>query len=420
MQLYILDSNYELLGEINEQEDIVFNKRFNDVGYCALKTACDADMLALLKRGNYIYRYDDDFFCKIETSEIDTHIEQGDYLTVTAADMNGILAGRIVRWDIVYSGTVAGFIQHLLDDNVINPAQPQRKIDNFEFDTSNFDEFTETINVAKDTATQDLLQLIMTTCKTYNYGFRVSFDIQRGKLVFRLIRGKNKATKASAEYVEFSPNFANIISSHYKEDESNFKNIVYVGYKTASGETALLSMYSGDAEPQGEERREVYIDGTNTSRDITLDELSLLFGTVESGDMWRTAYTSTDADGKVTTGYNYYTGESQLVAVSVVTTKEENGEQITEEKITATDYTYLLLIRIIGYNTLAERVRTQEFNGEVDTVNTYEYKTDFDLGDIVNVINEYGITAQAQITEVTESENAEQPYTVEPKFEYIY
>ena len=397
MQIYILDKNYERIGELSEQEDIVFNKRFNDVGYCALKVACDVEMLELLKAGNYIYRYDDDMLCKIVTATVDTDVEQGDFLTVDAEDMNNVLAGRIVRWDVTYSGTVAGFIKKLITENIINPAQSLRKIENFVFDDSNLAEFTETINVAKDTATQDLLQLIITACKTYNYGFRVSLDIETRKLVFRLKRGKNKATMESDEYVEFSPNFANIISSQYKEDESNYKNVVYVGYKTTNDETALLSLHNETTEPQGEERREVYVDGTNTSRDITLDELKLLFGSVTK------------------TGTTYY---ATINGVSTaVATSEGTG---SEEKISATDYTYLLLIRIVGLNTLAERTKTQEFSGAVDTIDTYKYKTDYDLGDIIYVENEYGIGAAAQITEVTESENADQPFTVEPKFEFIY
>lgn len=414
MQVYILDPRYELLGVISEQEDIVFSKRFNDVGYCALKVACDEEMLSLLKCGNYIYRYDDDMICKIETPVIDTSVQDGDYLTVTATDMNSILAGRIVRWEVVYSGTVAGFIKRLIVENIINPAQPLRKIENFEFDDSNFSEFTETINVAKDeTAAQDLLKLITTTCKTYNYGFRVSYDIERGKLVFRLIRGKNKATTDSGEYVEFSPNYANIISSHYKEDESGYKNIVYVGYKTATEETALLSLHNEAAEPRGEARREIYVDGSSTSRDITIDELEQMYGALVSE-----AYEKTE-DGTTVKGNHYYSNGT-LVATSVITTRTEGEEEIEEENITVSDYTYLLLLRRVGLDALASAAKTMEFSGKVDTVDTYKYKIDYDLGDIVKVKDDYGIEAAARIIEVTESENAESPYTVEPVFEYIY
>lgn len=404
MQVYILDKNYELLGELSEQEDIVFNKRFNDVGYCALKVACTTEMIELLRAGNYIFRYDDDILCKIVTPQLDTHVEQGNYLTVDAVDMNNILAGRIVRWDVVYSGTVAGFIKRLITENIISPAQEQRKISNFVFDDSNFAEFTETIEVAKDTATQDLLQLVMTTCKAYNYGFRVSYNIETQKLVFRLIKGKNKATTDSTEYVEFSPNFANIISSHYKEDESNYKNVVYVGYKSANKDDEniyLLSLFEGDSEPQGENRQEIYVDATSTSREIKLEELQLIYGTVTQSN-----------------GVYYANIDGTSTAVATYETTETDG--VTTEKITVTDFTYLKLIRAVGINKLSEHKKTQEFNGEVDTVNTYVYKQDFDIGDIVNVVNEYGIEAPAQITEVTESESADSPYAIEPKFEYVY
>lgn len=422
MQIYILDENYELLGELSEQEDIVFNKRFNDVGYCALKVSCDTEMLELLRADNYIFRYDDDMICKIVTPQIDTDVEQGDYLTVDAEDMNNILAGRIVRWDVSYSGTAAGFIKRLIVENIINPQQTQRKIENFEFDDSNFAEFTETINVAKNTATQDLLQLVMTTCKTYNYGFRVSLNIETRKLVFRLIKGKNKATFDSDEYVEFSPNYSNIISSHYKEDMSNYKNVAYVGYKSTNKDDEniyLLSMFEGEddgkIEPQGEKRREIYVDATNTSREIDIATLQTIF----NGGAKRSPATQ----GSETTGYYYITvdGAEQKVGTFEITTTDG----VSTEKITVTDYTYLLLIRAVGRNKLAEHIKTQEFSGEVVTVDTYKYKPaegelGYNLGDIVYVENEYGIGAPAQISEVTESENSDSPYTVEPKFEFIY
>ena len=393
MRLYILDKNYQIIGLVDESESVLWNKKYNDIGECEIYIPCQETYLALLEIGNYVYRYDDDMFCKIQSVEIQTNVEQGDYIVATATDICSILAGRIVRWQIVYSGTVAGFIQKAITDSVINPEQAQRKIPNFEFDSSNFSELTETINVSA--FTEDLLQLVLTTCKTYNYGFRLSYNIDSQKLVFRLYKGKNKATPESEQYVEFSPTFSNILSSNYKEDIGNYKNVVYVGYKNTAEETHLLSLYNGDNEPQGEERRELYVDGTGTSRSITFEELQQLFPSVTKSE---TTY--------------YITEDGEQVAVA---TSEGEGE---DERITVTDYTYLLLIRAVGQNALAERTRTQEFSGDVDTLDSYEYKVDYDNGDFVKVKNEYGIEAIAQITEILEAEDNENGYTVEPKFEY--
>lgn len=402
MELYILNSQYEIVGMIDAAESVLWNKKYNDVGYCEIYIPCDEEMLTLLQRGNYVYRYDDDMFCKIETVEITTSAEEGDYIIATANDMNNILAGRIVRWPIVYSGTVAGFIKQILTENIIAPAQSQRQIANFEIDESNFSTFRDRINA--NTNAEDILQLITATCKAYNYGFRVSCNINTRKLVFSLYRGADKATAQSDEYIEFSPAFANILSSNYKEDESNYKNIAYVGYTNSNEEFALLSMYNGASETNGEERREVYVDGTQQSREITLNELKQLFPTTYR------------------TGNAYYIDESDggtiAVATVEVTENPETGE--TEEKLTVTDYSFMLIIQRLGRFALAEHTKKQSMSGTVDTVDTYVYKQDYDLGDVVKVINEYGISAEAQIIEIMESDDNENGYVIEPKFEYDY
>lgn len=393
MQVYILDPDYNKLGVIDEAESILWKPKYNDVGECEIYIPCTEEYVSLLRRGNYIYRFDDDMFCKIEDFEIKTDVENGDYIIATAKDICNILAGRIVRWQIVFSGTFGQFIQKVLNDNVINPEQSHRAIPHFTFDNSNLAEFSEKVEVSA--FTDDLLQLILTACKTYSIGFRVSFNMETRELVFRLYRGKNKASIDGEEYIEFSPQYANILSSHYKEEEGNYKNVVYVGYKSANKDDETIYLYSypdNEYDIKGEARREMYVDGTGTSREITYDELKQMFPNVSKSG-------------------SQYTSEETVVATS-----EGTGD---DEKITVTDFTYMKLIRRLAQDALAERVMTQSFEGDVDTVDSYSYKVDYNLGDIVKVINEYGISAEARITEIMESDDVNNGFSVEPKFEYL-
>lgn len=417
MQIYILNSVYEIVGMVDEYESCLWNTKYNDTGEAELYLPASNEMILLLQKGYYLFRYDDPMFCKIEKIEIETDVENGDYLIATATDICKLLSGRIVRGQVdtsgitspvVFSGKVAEFIKKLITDNVINPPanQAERKIPNLIFDDSNFAQFTDTIETS--VVAEDLLQLVFTTCKAFNYGFRVSFNINTQNLVCRLYKGKNKATTTSDEYVEFSPSFANIISSEFIVDASALKNVAYVGYKTAADEFALLSLFNGETEPQGENRKEIYVDGTGTSRSATVEELQAIF----HGNVLRSP-TSGGA-----TGYYYViTGGNEIKVATFEASTNSDGEY--EEKITLTDYTYLLLIRSLGRNALAENVETQSFSGDVDTIDTYEYKTDYDLGDTVKVINEYGIEAEAQITEIMESDDSDNGYHIEPTFEYI-
>jgi pyruvate/oxaloacetate carboxyltransferase len=63
---------------------------------------------------------------------------------------------------------------------------------------------------------------------------------------------------------------------------------------------------------------------------------------------------------------------------------------------------------------LSEATATEAFEGDVES--TYEYKTDWNIGDIVQIENEFGITATSRIIEVIESEDAS-GHKIIPTFE---
>lgn len=87
----------------------------------------------------------------------------------------------------------------------------------------------------------------------------------------------------------------------------------------------------------------------------------------------------------------------------------------TEEEIDLPTYYENLIAE--GKDKLAEQTVTTSFEGEVDA-QSYKYKTDYDLGDIVTIKNEYGISVNARITEIIETWDNE-GYTIEPVFEYM-
>lgn len=82
-------------------------------------------------------------------------------------------------------------------------------------------------------------------------------------------------------------------------------------------------------------------------------------------------------------------------------------------EISIEDYNNLLLER--GNEKIAENKLVESYSGEVETTLTYAYKEDYDLGDIVQIINEYEIGTAPRIIEVIESEN-ENGYRVVPTF----
>lgn len=86
-----------------------------------------------------------------------------------------------------------------------------------------------------------------------------------------------------------------------------------------------------------------------------------------------------------------------------------NGGEISED-----DYYDMLFTR--GYEKLAERQIVKAFSGDVEPQTTYQYKKDYDLGDIVTVDNGYGVMATPRIIEIIECWD-DTGYKVVPTFE---
>lgn len=390
MEVYILDTNFNKIGYIDEAVSVLWTKKYNDIGECEIYVPCTVDNLELLKEGHYIYREDDNMFCEIVSNELEDTIEDGDYLIVKGRDITNMLSDRIIRYTINYSGTFGGFIDKLLDETIIRPSNQNRWVSNFILITDNFSELNTKINITINMG-ENLLDVIRTQCKTFNYGFHISYNLDRNRFEFKVLNGKNKADKTGEEYIEFSPTYANIISSNYRTDNSNYKNICYVGYKDANDQSELLSVFNTPDESTDFERREIYVDGSSVKQSMSIDEFE---------DMFPTSFRDANT---------YYEDE----------TKTKILGYLINENVQLEYNIYLLLIKAFGLNTLAEHNRTIEFTGEVDVVDTYEYKIDYDLGDIVKIINEYGIEAEARIVEILESDDNDDGYAVEPKFEYI-
>ena len=82
----------------------------------------------------------------------------------------------------------------------------------------------------------------------------------------------------------------------------------------------------------------------------------------------------------------------------------ENDETLTEEEkqaaITALTEEYNEQLKQKGQEELAKTSITETFDGEIDATVQYVYREDFDLGDIVQIVNAYGMEASTRVSEI--------------------
>lgn len=108
-------------------------------------------------------------------------------------------------------------------------------------------------------------------------------------------------------------------------------------------------------------------------------------------------------------------GESEI-GYSKVTVGEASGLSRHETFTDAGNTNSSLVMKTKGEEVLSGTGVNETFEGEIES--TYKYKEDYFLGDIIQIENEYGIKATAQITEMIENDD-ESGYTCIPTFKTL-
>ena len=389
MEIYVLDRLYNQVGIIDGFTSFIWAKRYTQFGDCELYISATRENIDLLKRGNFILRSDDnDMICRINNVELETNLETGDFLIVKGEDCRAILNQRIVWKQTNFKGQAGTFIGRLLDQNIIEPTNRVRAIHNF--NRRAWSGFVDNIDI--QTTYDPVGDKIIEVCQMFNYGSRVIWE--NDEFVFELYKGTDRSYGQDVNpYVVFSPNFENLISTRYTMDSTGYYSIALVGGAGEGSNRISATAQIGDY--VGIDRFEMFVDANDVSNEMTYEDLIALYpnGTI-----------ATESD-KV-----YYSVSGVKIATL------DSASKPTQAVLESAPYNEMLVER--GRERLAETGIVVTFDGEVEPNYSFQFGKDYFLGDIVTVMNEYGIEANARITEVVESFD-ETGHSIIPTFEYI-
>lgn len=347
MDIYVVNTKFETIGVIDNASSVIWTERYNEPGDFELYVAASNEAIQLLRPDYYLVRNDTDCVMIIERLEIQTDVENGNYLIVTGKSLESILYRRIIWQQTLVRGKVDACIQAFIYQNIITPtvASGARLISNFRWGSTLSVDETMTMQRTGDNLGETISQI----CKTYGIGYRIT--LENGLFIFYLYQGTDRSyNQTENPYVVFSPEFENLLTSDYIYDKTNCKNIALIA---GEGEGLARKTISVGVTDNGLSRREIYIDSRNASTN----------------------------DGEISDG--------------------DYLNQLAEE----------------GREALKEYPIDESFTGTVDYEKQYKFRQDYFMGDVVQVVNEYGMTATPRITEIIESED-ENGYTLIPTFEY--
>ena len=344
MEGLILDHQFYTLDMLDAFESFIWADRYCGYGDFEIFMPMSPSVPPSLVQDNYLSITSSDRLMIIEQIEMATDAETGTHLTISGRSLEALLERRIIWGMKTLEGNLQDNIHMLLNENAINPTDPLRKIPGLSFRPS-IDPAITSLMVNLQLICDNLYDVIFILCDINRIGFRI-LPNGPGTFVFELYKGIDRSyNQTENQYVIFSPKFENLLTSNYFETKKLVKNAALVGGEGEGDEKVLIEAVPDSGVVSGLDRREIFVSSTTRSRD-------------------------------------------------------EDGEDISPEE-------YEALLKEDGKKAMAETKSIVTFEGEIDAQRQFIYAQDFFIGDIVQVMNEYGMEAQSRVSELVQTHNNE-------------
>lgn len=438
MNVNVLDKNLRRVGIVMQYSSLIWDSRYRKLGDCELYLPATMDMINLLQKDYYLTRDDDSMVCVIRKIEITTDEEQGNMLIVTGKDVRCLIDQRIQQVPGKFTNALAEqVIRSMVTWAVINPGADGDVNVMYKQDGTNL------VTTKENAALTDRIttpygygnagEKIREIQAALGWGGRMYLDNTNPVnpvLTYETYKGSDRRST-----VKFSPEFHTLKHSDYVDDVTPLKNATYVATKytytdIATGENTMqICIYYGTA--TGINRFE-QISQKNPAT-MTKAQVEAQF----SGGSWQTAggkkiYTITGWSFVVPPGgmkawlqatypndftYSTSSGVTTATAAGTFAIAETSATTLASDtSCNVMPVPMMLYFMGLAKEENAKHPETITFTAEVVPDLVFKYKEDYDLGDLVTIENEYGISTTARITEVLESWDAT-GYNLELKFD---
>lgn len=358
MDILVLDQNFDTIHLIDGYKSLIWTDRYNLPGDFELYTEVSGDVLKYVTKDMYLTIKDSDRMMIVMDISVDSDRDLGNYIKITGQSLEQLIARRVVWKQRALNMGFQNGIQALLNENIISPSDANRKIPNFIYQPTDDPRITD-LTIDTQYTGDNLLDAINDLCVDYDVGFKVILD-EKNQFIFSLYAGVDRSyNQTDNPYVIFSPAFENLVNSNYYESNEKLKTMTLIGGE-GEGNARYYTTYFASNET-GLDRRELFTDARDLQKKYT------------------------DANGNERT--------------------RSNAE-------------YESLLKNRGKSNLTDYTMVSTFEGEVESRNSFIYKQDYYLGDIVQIENEYNFKGTARITEVVTSQD-EDGYSIYPTFEML-
>lgn len=345
--IYVLDRNFNLLGVIDEYVSVIWRPSYSEVGDFEIYLAATSKAFGLLVKDNYVVR------------SSDVSVDEDDNVTYEKVMIikNIRLITDVENGDFL---TVTGReLKYLLHQRIVwqqtnlsGTAEDgiRRLVDENAINPTNVNRVIPNLTLGAAAGLTDKIEKQVTgdyldeaiIAVCTAYNYGWEISIYNNLLLFIIYQGLDRSYDQNERpYVVFSDDFENLYNTEYELNTESYANTTLIGGEGEGLERIYTTI--GD-ENTGLERYEVFTDVRDVSQN------------------------------------------------------KDSEEEIPLE-------TYLKLLEEKGLEKLATLLYTEGFSGEVLSDATFKYGVDFYLGDLVTVINEYGVSRNVRVMSAIESQD---------------
>lgn len=250
MELYIYNSERELIGIVESFDYLRWTRRYSQCGFFELKAISTPENAALLKEGNIIWKSDDEEAGIIEYLKLSQ--TDSEFITVSGRFATSLLARRIVWGTENLSGDLSVCAEQLLNHNLISPSDSARQITGISFSSLNLG-----VPVNTQISYRNLMDAITGLCDASNIGIKTVFNETTGAFTVTLYNG-------AVSQAVFSKEYENLTEQVYTESDLDYANTALIGGEGEGAQRTFVAITSGS----GETRREIFVD----AKDLRIED----------------------------------------------------------------------------------------------------------------------------------------------------
>lgn len=372
MDALILNRDFQTECIVDAFESFIWSDRYDRPGDFELYFPVNEKITPYALENNYIWQKDSDRLMIIEAVEIITNAEEGDHMKLSGRSLECLLERRVVAYRTIIRGSLQNGISRLLDENLINPSDLERKIPKLRF-IRNSDPRVTKLNCELNLLGEYILDVVEDVCQLNELGFKITYNEEEDTLDFMLYYGEDRSyAQETNPWVVFSPGFDNLLSSNYLKTSRNLKTAAVIGGDANYERGQEVVDVDGKPELRGIDRREMYVDGS----DVELPEPTVNEESIRER-----------LEKKNKTEEEIQAAIQKALAVAVEQTTAVYRHQLEQKGLEELSKTYV----------------TESFEGEIEASRQYIYGKDFFIGDVVQVLDKYGKEASSRIVEVVKS-----------------